>query len=412
MNETNSVSCNVNEKADKTLSLVVSLQILIMSMKNVLVQGIPFLLSINNVLNMLLFFVIGSIYFYGLRCLNKRIKLKSIAIVLVSCCLMMLSALIFNENIPYIIEILPRTIVYSFLSLIYISAISNFKYLLDYLSRFSYIMIMTSIFSAYMLLINNRIGFVESQYSMPLSYFTSVPVMFLINDYSIRKRKLTLFLIIFGLLVITFFGSRSDLLPISALVLISFISNIVSKRKINIKSTIKILILAVVIIYILFHLDYILTSFNRILINNNIQSRTLDLLISGRIMDLSGREDIFSIVLEEFYKRPLIGIGIGGSYFLTGTGVHSMYLEIFTTLGVIVGSFVFFFLFYYTFNGFLKSRNKPSRHLIIIYACLVVTRGFIGGGLWTNHDLWRLLGLCVSVVTICRNKRKNEDLYI
>ncbi len=93
---------------------------------------------------------------------------------------------------------------------------------------------------------------------------------------------------------------------------------------------------------------------------------------------------------------------------MAGTGVHSMYFEIFATLGLIVGSIVFAFLFYTVAKGLRLSRGTAARELIWIYLCLVIPRGFVGGGLWENQDLWRLLGVSISSIA---NARRNKDDY-
>lgn len=382
------------DKTDKKIGLIVSLQILIMSIKNMLIQGSPLLLSINNRLNIALFFVIGVIYLWGFHDVCVRIKIRSVVVLMVSFILILFSIILYNQNIPSIKELLPRTILYSFIGFFYISSINDFKYLLKYLTKFSYIIIVASAFSAYVLLQNSRMGYIDSQYNMSLSYFTTVPIMFLIHENNYRKNIISLSLITIGVLIIISFGSRSSILPIFIYIILSFIRN----SKVNFKTIIKFTTLTLLLLFIVLNFKYIIIIIINILINRGIYSRTLSLLVSGNITDLSGRDKIYDIVLTEFYKRPFTGIGIGGSNFLTGTGTHSMYLEIFTSLGIIVGSFVFIYLFSTIAKGFYLSKGGPARELILIYTCLVITRGFIGGGLWTNYDLWRLLGLCTSTI--------------
>lgn len=381
-------------RCDKIIGLAVSLQIMIMAVKNILVSGNTFLSSINNVLNTILFFVVGAIYLWGFRCVSRRMKGLSIIILMASAILFCISALLFNENMPFVKELLPRTIVYSFIGFLYISSINDFEYLLDYMAKFSYVIICASVVSACMLMRSVGSGYLDSQYSMPLSYFTLIGVMFLLNKYTREEMKMDLLVIAAGILVIIAFGSRRYLLPIFSYIFVALVRRIRSDAR-----TIKwVWLLLVIGLLVALNLDYVTNRLNDVFAGQGIHSRTLALLASGRIMDLTGRDRIHDIILNEFYKRPLTGIGIGGSYFLTGTHTHGMYMEIFTSLGLIVGSVVFVFLFYTIVKGFQASRGTVARELILIYACLAIPHGFVGGELWTDHDLWRLLGVCVSVI--------------
>lgn len=382
------------KRRDKAIGLAVSLQTVTMAVKNILVSGSAFLLSINNILNTGLFLVIGAIYLWGFRYVHRRMKISSIVILTVSAALICLSALLFNENIPFIKELLPRVIVYGFIGFLYISSMNDFGYLLNYLVKFSYIIILASIVSTYMLMRSAGAGYLDSQYRMTLSYFTSIGVVFLLYKYARDQMKIDLLIIATGMFVIIAFGSRSDLLSTFSYAILCFIRH----PRIRASTVNRLLLLLAIGLLLVPNHHYMTNKFNEILIDQGIYSRTLNLFTSGRIMEPSGRDVIHDIVLNEFYERPFTGIGMGGSHVLTGTGTHGMYIEIFTSFGLIIGSIVFVFLFYTLAKGFKASRGKAARELILIYGCLVIPRGFIGGGLWTNYELWWLLGLCVSVI--------------
>lgn len=389
---------------DNAIGLVVSLQISIMSVKNILVVSHPLLLKLNNVLNASLFFIIGVLYLWGFRFVCRRLRKTTIAVLICSTVIICTSALMFNENIPFISELLPRTILYSFLGLLYMSSMNDFECFLNYMVRFSYGIVFASIVGAYMFMRNVGMGHLDSQYSMALSYSTSIGVMFLLYKYVQDGIKTDLLMVISGIFVIILFGSRMNLANTLSYVALAYVRRI----KNSAKSGIHVVLLFILGCLAVLNIDAIATALNTVLISRGIYSRTLALFLSGRIMHLSSRDVIYETVLREFYKRPLVGIGVGGSHVVAGTGVHSMYFEIFATLGLIVGSIVFAFLFYTVAKGLRLSRGTAARELIWIYLCLVIPRGFVGGGLWENQDLWRLLGVSISSIA---NARRNKDDY-
>lgn len=401
-------SCDVlmdsnTTRRDKVIGLAVSLQIAIMAVKNILVAGSTFLSSINDVLNAVLFVLIAAIYLWGFQYVCRRMKRLSLIILMASASLICVSALLFNENIPFMKGLLPRTIVYSFMGFLYISSINDFQYLLDYMYRFSYAIIAASTVSAYMLMMTSTVpGYLGFQYSLPLSHFTSIGLMFLLNKYFRERMKRDLLVVAIGIFIILAFGSRRYLLSIFSYIVLTLVRRI----RIDAKTVNWGLLLLVLGLLVLSNLHYLTNKFNDILVDKGIHSRTLALLASGRIMYSLARDAIHDIILNEFYKRPLTGIGIGGSYRLTGTHTHGMYIETFTSLGLIIGSIVCVSLFYAIAKGFHVSKGKAARELILVYACLVIPLGFVADELWTNHDLWRLLGVCASVIA---NARQNVE---
>lgn len=399
----------INENRDKVIGFIVAMHILLMSVKNVLIQGSPYLLSLNSALNSIFFILIGVTYLMGLRYVFSGAKAQSFFIVFISFIIIMFNMLIFPQNVPFIIGLLPRTLLYSFIGFIFLSAINNYKYFLTRMTKYSYIVIFASIISAYLLVKNSRIEFIDSQYSMSLSYFTSIPTMFLLKDYFSKKNFKALVFSILGISIILLFGSRSYILPVVVYIFISLLRRVKTDLKSPSKLTFKIA-LFILLIYLLFeYRGDIARKLYFTLSDYGINSRTLELFINDDILNLSGRDEIYSVVVHEFLKNPFLGIGVGGSDYLTGTGVHNMYLEIFVSLGLIVGTLVFIAILYVFIGGLIKSKDYYSHELIIIYACVVFPRGFIGGGLWTNHDLWRLLAICISVSINYRSKLTLND---
>jgi len=365
-----------------------------MAVKNILVAGSAFLLGINDTLNTFLFFVVGALYLGGFRHVYQRVKRLSIATLIGSAIVICISALVFNENIPHIAALLPRTITYCFVGLLYISSIDDFKYFLDYMTRFSYIIILAAAIGSYMLFQNARAGYLDSLYSMPMSYSTSIGVVFLLYKYIRDRAKTDLIMAAAGVFVIMAFGSRQHLMPALSYIALAYIRSI----RTPVKAIVRGLLPIALGFLIVPNLGWMANQLNDVLAGMGMHSRTLALLASGRIMDLSGRGAIYDTMLSEFHKRPLMGIGIEGARVVAGTTPHNMYLEIFVTLGVVIGSVVSMFMVYIILNGIWSSRRNVARELILIYLCLVIPRGFVGGGLWDFSELWSLLGVCISVI--------------
>ena len=136
--EENSVIAN-RERADKTISFAICSQLAIVGIKNMLVQGIPFLYNNNDLINRILLLLIAIIYLHAVLKDKKKyiIDKKSFYIFSFVAISFVFTALIHEENIPYIIKYLPRVVPYCFVTCYLITRLSTLKWIDYYMRKFS-----------------------------------------------------------------------------------------------------------------------------------------------------------------------------------------------------------------------------------------------------------------------------------
>ena len=94
---------------------------------------------------------------------------------------------------------------------------------------------------------------------------------------------------------------------------------------------------------------FIVESISKILLVNEIQSRTINKLENGSISGNSNRTEIWSLTLEMISERPIFGWGLGGEYYTLGkrfgdhiidnsSTPHNGILQLWVNFGVFLGS--------------------------------------------------------------------------
>lgn len=124
--------------------------------------------------------------------------------------------------------------------------------------------------------------------------------------------------------------------------------------------------------------------------------RLLDYMNNDMLFEGSGREDFFRIIVEAIKEHPIVGYGIGGDRsLLDGFYVHNLVLEIFTSLGVIVGSAFLAWLVYLWSRMLLSSNTVICRIGVGLFSGIVV-KLFFSLSFFTSREFFLLLGMCIA----------------
>jgi hypothetical protein len=293
---------------------------------NIILSSLPLLYSFNTVINR-----------------NLRLILSTYIIFI----LLLLFSYINYNNRDYIIS---ESFFLLFVSIpVFLSAASvrNIEILKDVLLKVSYIILIIGVILI-LYILTGKIDF--TSYSMSLSYYLLLPTLVFIYQEKITYK----FLSVLSLLIILFLGSRGPF--IFALFYYAVIT-LLSIKLNSFKSYLSIGFLFIILILII-SVDAInLLSFVENVLGIN--SRTLNMLISGTIDSDSGRGDIAKIVIDNILNNNLWGYGIyGDRYFLNGTYAHNIFLEVWLDFGIILGTLVLLFLIVFFTKMFLRSNDK------------------------------------------------------
>ena len=238
---------------------------------------------------------------------------------------------------------------------------------------------------------------------MTFGYWLLPSILFYMYFYIIKNRIIYLILNIFGIIIITLFGSRfTILLSILGSFILKFkLSSKCLKRKILLVSLFSIPILAIIFV----NIENILRRLIRICINLNINSVPLGRLLftlegsSSRL--LTGRDFLFKETLKMIIKNPL-GTGVFGfmeNDLLRNEGIfypHNIFLEVMLHMGV--GGLVFLGIIFILILRQLKKNkeNKESYTLILILCIMNLKLLLTGSYLWEPY-FWLLISLMFSL---------------
>lgn len=380
---------------NKIISFVVAFQVIAQGCKNILVQGFPFFYEINDMLNILIMGGSLLMYLYTLFATRRlHIPMQTIGVLFFVGMTYLFTYMFCSQNVKYIQPTILRTLVACFFTFLLVSKLSTFEYLCDYFTKGSFLITLSGVLYAGIV---NMIGHSTtsewSAYSMTMSNVLLLSVLWQLNAYFDSKNKLALIAAVIGSVVIFIYGSRNPFLAIVFFVSIKILFN--SKRKSSSGAAIKLFFVSFVLIALSFFKE-ILAFFGEMLDSFGLSSRTLYYLINADTEDITtGRAEIHDKLWDIVLNDPFLGFGVAGDEVVIQELAHSMYLSIFVTYGMILGSFVILYLFFQTIKGIRKTSGL-NHNVIIMYACLVFPRSFTGGDIWANDYLWFLMALIIS----------------
>lgn len=195
-----------------------------------------------------------------------------------------------------------------------------------------------------LLFLYNSIG-IASYYDLAFTLYLNS--LILSHNFIFHKKsKSGLMLLIFNMIVLVFFGSRMVFFATFITIILAYLF---SKDKKKLGFYFSLSLISAISLYIYNNLLNILIQFNSILASHNINSRNLFLFItqlkssSDQTVILSGRDEIYPVVLEYISQHPLMPSGLGMGRVLTGGKYyhsHNFLLEISLIFGVVLASII------------------------------------------------------------------------
>lgn len=399
------------QKTDKRVSLFIVIQVSLMGVKNILVQGLPFLMSINEALNIWITALVSVLYLYAFILVWRRTVCgsgKLFALFILAS--IMFTLLIFPENTVFISQYYIRWIVVFFFTAYLICKLNTFAWLQHYMLMGSYLMTAAGVIYALLVYtIGHSVTSDWSTYSMSMSNVVMWAVMWQLHAFFKQGNKVSLFFAIAGFVVIFLYGSRNPLLAIFVYSIIALLDQVKSKRTSGI---ISVWVVAILLGLIVLNLKPIIGSLTILFEQFGLSSRSLELVVNADTEDFStGRNEIHKNVRTLIWDNPIIGTGICGDQAKLDEMAHSLYLNIFSTYGIIVGTVFLIVLIVLCLKG-LKGAKKQEHQILVLYMCMVFPRGFTGGDMWTSDVFWWMMGIVFMILSNKQRVKKNAVSYI
>lgn len=233
-------------------------------------------------------------------------------------------------------------------------------------------------------------------YSMYWSYLL-LPNTLIAMDYFFESKKIVPAICsVIGVIYAFAMGTRGPIVVITTFIIICI------WRYINLRTSKKIIVIIVLGFTVFAFVSsslyaQTLLNFRDFLVDNGVSTRVVDYLISGEmISQTSGRNDIYTDLLNKLNEHPFLGYGVYGEYpFGYSAGAHNIYLQVVFHFGYPLG--IVMLLAY--IGIFVKALNRTKGSLIqgwiALFGCLVFVRGIFGGN-YLNYSVFLLLGLCLK----------------
>lgn len=248
-------------------------------------------------------------------------------------------------------------------------------------------------------------------YDMVLGYQSALVTIVLMASFFRKANLYDLFMSIILTVMITGMGSRGALLTIIVFSVIGIIQKFFINKKMVVKIIFGFVMLFAGLLIINFY-TVIAQSLYMFLKTFNIESRTLEKLLSDNISDGTGRDALYSLIINSWNRMPIFGYGIiGDRQFLNGIYVHNLILEIITGFGLIVGPIIIITLT----TVFIKAlQNKNANSLVISISSYIIVALMLSGSYVTSVEFFALIGLVLGSLKGSTNKgdARDEDCMV
>ncbi|MGJ5715825.1 O-antigen ligase family protein [Staphylococcus equorum] len=392
---------------EKILSIAIMSPFVILTVQYfALANSIRLGIDVSFIIQLFSKILVGLILFYALYLLIKHEKLTFILVYLISSAIFLSHYAIFLENrvyiqnliFPFFFMCLPL-----FLISLKIRDFETFKNIMFKASAIIYIFGIT-------LSIEDILGIVDiGTYSGPLSNYLLIPTIVFIEKFIDKGHIKCLILSIVSIFFILVLGSRGAILCILFFIAIKFIF-LNSKNKAH-NIIIKTLV-GLFISFILLNYRSMLNMIYIMLSDFGIKSRTIQLFLKEDIY-LSGRENLYSKLIDYILNNPILGFGIAGDRkILSGEAVyaHNIFIEVIGNFGLFLGLLmviVFITLVLYSlFN--IKGEKKK---ILIIWLSIGFIHLFISSSYLIEMKFWILFGFMINILFIkqCKSYEIEES---
>lgn len=333
--------------------------------------------------------LVGCIFFYSFLSVLRKNLIIIILIYSITGIVYLLNYITFPVNTIYLNDVFLDIILICLPCFIYSFSITDIK-VLELITQKAGMIIYAVAISLGLLIFIGKVS-IES-YSMSLSYYILLPTIIYLRMYFETYRVKYLFLSALSVLLIIAIGSRGAIMCLGVYIIFYYLINM---KKATLKRLIfHIVALLIIFILFIFYKDILLFVYNT-LENHGIQSRSIILFLEGGIY-LSGREEIYTNIMEQIILNPLFGIGIAGDrVYLNGLYSHNIFLEIISGLGVIFGTLIILLLGLLIIKS-LFSKNTKTANYVLVWFSVGFVPLVVSGSYLTDFKFWIFLGVALK----------------
>ena len=229
---------------------------------------------------------------------------------------------------------------------------------------------------------------------MAYAYGVCILVCDILFELLDKRQKIDIIFFAIGLLSLLISGTRGPLMCVAAVfVLWTFLY----QKKLSVK--IAAIFSAVTAIVFVFTNAFtqLLTVVDKAFKSVGIENlRILDYIYANSLTDTSGREEIYEVVWQKIFERPIIGYGIGGDRnFINDFYAHNIIFEVLCHFGLILGIIILAALIYWFIGGILCKNRDLAAISVVMVSAIVVKLLFSSSYIYST-ELFLFLGLYLN----------------
>lgn len=393
---------NRDYKNEKRLIFALVAILLLPAVKFTIVQSIPGLYLYNNHANIIISFVLSLILIPSVPVIINRSKLLLTVLLIILTGFIVSNYFFFPSNRLNIVSHLFDIYFISFICISLSISIRNYKLVLDYLYKASYIIVLFGLLMFISTSILGAVGIAESEYNMSLSYYLVVPTNALLLKHFKEKSKSSIFAFLIGLLIIIAMGSRGSLLCVIVFIILYGIKY----KKITYYSILSLIGFIIIAILIFINRSSIFLWLYQSLLHININSRTLYYLSNDIITNLSNRDLIINELFIKIQLNPITGIG-----FLGDLRSHNIIMESILFFGFPIGTLLLIFLFFVVLKSITYNKNTELSMLIVLFLSYAIPDALLNLTVWGKDMFWIYIGLAISTYIVEFKSKNFNNIY-
>jgi len=210
----------------------------------------------------------------------------------------------------------------------------------------------------------------------------------------------------FGVILLFSFGTRGPLICAFLFVMIYFFFLKKNNKKIFAWGIMAVCVFAVSLLF-----TPIVSFLQNISVQLGMSTRIFSQLLDGTfITNLSGRDDIYYLIVAAIKEKPWFGYGIAGDRTilssLVDTYSHNIVLEVIVSYGIPIGSCVLIYLSFLLFRGNKFCKTENERMFVLLLFCNCIIKLLFSGTYLNDGFLFLLFGICVGII---RNSKRNIE---
>lgn len=352
------------------------------------IRRLPLIGGISFAIPPLLVLLLGLIAYR--KSLLKYARTKDILIPIFMLAAIMVTWIIYPENMPYLKQNYSNYIAYCLPA--FIVGLTSTRYderMFRFISIVASVSIIISYFYTFLYVGTGTYD------ELGQSYAVLPGTLFVIGYYIYSRKPFFLATAIAGALYAIMLGSRG---PILLALIFTALGILLINPGLSVKKAFAVIIIFGSAIVFINSNAYqnILLFMRSFFASHSVSTRVIDFIISGRYVSYtSGRTDLYEKLLTILQNRPILGYGLFGEWNYNGWNAHNIYLEVVFEYGWPLGIILITWYLTKVIPTFFLEKERHNRVFMLVFITFVLIQGTMSYSHF-RPELFLLLGFCLK----------------